>query len=148
MQLRLKFESKLNMMHTQQRDTDIRYNRAMEENQEMKSYVAVLEKQLKELKESNYSRGLELTEKTEKLALLEEEKAIWTADIKNKAEQLERLDSVMKLNNQEVNQSRYEMAEMQNEKSKLVMQVDLLNTRATNLQTRNEALEAMFTKAR
>lgn len=54
----------------------------------------------------------------------------------------------MKINNQEVNESRYAIAQMQNEKSKLVMQVDLLNSRATNLQSRNEALETMFTKAR
>ena len=30
-QLRLKFESKLNSMHSQQRETDVKYNRAVNE---------------------------------------------------------------------------------------------------------------------
>ena len=147
-QLRLKFESKLNMMHTQQRETDIKYNRATEENKELKEYIAILEKQLKETKESNYSRGLTLTEQAERLAILEEEKIIWTEDLKNKTEQLERLDTMMKANNKEVNESRFAMAQVENEKSKLVMQVDLLKTRATTLQSRNDALETMFTTTR
>ena len=73
---------------------------------------------------------------------------IWSEDVKNKTEQLDRLDAAMRISNQEVNESRHAMAQLQNEKSKLVMQVDLLNTRTTNLQSRNEALETMFTKAR
>lgn len=86
------------MMHTQQRETDIKFNRTKEENAELKAYIVVLEQQLKELKDSNYNRGLELSEKTEKLALLEEEKSIWTKDVKTKSEQLERMDKTMKIN--------------------------------------------------
>lgn len=68
--------------------------------------------------------------------------------MKNKTEQLERLDTVMKANNKEVNESRFAMAQVENEKSKLVMQVDLLKTRATTLQSRNDALETMFATTR
>lgn len=35
-QLRLKFESKLNQMHAQQRETDIKYNRVLEELEQLK----------------------------------------------------------------------------------------------------------------
>ena len=131
-------------MHTQQRETDIKFKRVIEENQELKSYIEVLEKQLKEVKESNYSRGLEISEKTEKLVMLEEQKVIYMKDIESKANQIEKMDNALRLNNQEVNESRYTLAQTQNENHKLKMEVDLLKQRSTNLIARNEALENMF----
>ena len=46
-QLRLKFESKLNSMHSQQRETDIKYNRAVNELEHANLTVSNQAKQLK-----------------------------------------------------------------------------------------------------
>lgn len=46
--LRLKFESKLNQMHTQQRETDIQYHRAREEMEQARRQIKTLEKRVAE----------------------------------------------------------------------------------------------------
>ena len=47
-QLRLKFESKLNQMHTQQRETQIKYERALSELEQSRSHITNIEKELSE----------------------------------------------------------------------------------------------------
>ena len=112
MQLRLKFESKLNQMHTQQRETDIKLNRHIYELQQAKTQNANM---LAELK-SNGDKMLEdqhlIQKQSERLAALEERNGVLEQDLEHKTDQLLKLDARVKLNQEETNKTRFQMGQI------------------------------------
>jgi hypothetical protein len=87
-QLRLKFESKLNSMHSQQRETDVKYNRAVNELEQANLTIKNAQIKIKEQNTKLLDNQTLIEEQRERLSILEEHKIVWEKEVKNKTAQM------------------------------------------------------------
>jgi hypothetical protein len=70
-----------------------------------------------------------IEQQRERLSLLEEQRLVWEKDSKNKATLMSQLETRMKDNQEETNQTRYQMSKVANENSKGSLQIEMMETK-------------------
>ena len=143
-QLRLKFESKLNSMHSQQRETDVKYNRAVNELEQANLTIKNAQIKIKEQNTKLLDNQTLIEEQRERLSILEEHKIVWEKEVKNKTAQMTQLEDRMKTNQEETNHTRFQMSKVSNDNSKASLQIEMMETKIATFENLRAALEAQL----